>query len=412
MTGMAWAGRLGIVIALIIIERASPALAWVLVVLAGVGAVCLALYGGRYLPGPLLRLVDRMTGKAAPKQEARAPTLIDERELATFLKSRVIGQDDVIDALARRLRQRLAARREGKPIAVMCFAGAPGVGKTYLAKCIAEKLYGDVSHLHVFEMAKFKDDYAAGSLFGVPAGYTGHGEPGTLSRALRDKPNSILLLDEFEKASRQIHLQFLSAWNDGFVTDLGTSTKYSTTEAIFVLTTNAGAARIAEHANDPSIAQDELNQLAKSALLDADFAPEVLSRIDDVFAFRELRGLDVARVVALEMERKTSEYQLQIAPRGIDPVILMQAMETFAAQKPKGNVRDIARQIEERIADGLIEARAENAQRVKFVANGRRIDVVPVEDAGPEAAAETSGSLPAATLEAPDAGGGTTTLSR
>jgi ATP-dependent Clp protease ATP-binding subunit ClpA len=380
MTGMAWAGRLGIVIAIIVIERASPALAWFLVVLAAGGSVCAFVYNGRFLPAPALELIDRGLGKHGRKPEPKTPTVIDETELAGHLKSRVIGQDEVIDALARRLRQRLAARREGKPVAVMCFAGAPGVGKTYLAKVLAEKLYGSDQHLHVFEMAKFQQGFSATSLFGVPAGLQGSGEPGLIPRALRDTPNSIILLDEFEKASRNIHLQFLSAWNDGFVTDLGTSTKFPTTETIFVLTTNAGSSRIKELTSDPKITQDELNRLIKSALLDADFAPEILSRIDDVFAFRDLAGLDIARVVALEIERKTREYQLAIAGHGIDPVILMDAIDTFTEKKPKGGVRDIAREIEDQIADGLMEAAAADAHLVRFEADGKRVRVIPITE--------------------------------
>lgn len=381
MTGMAWAGRLGIIIAIIIIERASPALAWFLVIIAAGGAVGEFVYTGRYLPAPVLHLVDRAMGKHGRKAEPKTPTVIDEAELSQFLKARVIGQDEVIDALSRRLRQRLAARREGKPVAVMCFAGAPGVGKTYLAKVLAEKLYGGDAHLHIFEMAKFQEVYSSTALFGAPAGFTGSGEPGLISRALRDTPNSIVLLDEFEKASRDIHVQFLSAWNDGFVTDLGTSTKYPTTETIFVLTTNAGAARIAELSRNPDITQDELNRLVKSALLDAAFAPEVLSRIDDVFAFRDLAGLDIARVVALEIERKAHEYQLEIAHQGIDPAILMEAIKTFTETKPKGGVRDITRQIEDRIADGLIEAKAGNAHQVRIEAHDSAVRVIPVATA-------------------------------
>lgn len=394
MTGMAWAGRLGIIIAIIIIDRASPALAWFLVFLAAGGAVGEFVYVARYLPSPVLRLIDRATGKHGRKVEPKTPTVIDEVELSSHLKVHVIGQTDVIYALSRRLRQRLAARREGKPVAVMCFAGAPGVGKTYLAKVLAEKLYGSETHLHVFEMAKFQQGFSATSLFGVPAGLQGTGEPGLISRALRDTPNSIVLLDEFEKASRDVHLQFLSAWNDGFVTDLGTGTKFPTTETIFVLTTNAGAARIAELTRDPEVTQEDLNRMVKSALVDADFAPEVLSRIDDVFAFRDLSGLDIARVVALEIERRAHEYQLQIAPQGIDPDILMEAVETFTDTKPKGGVRDIARQIEDRIADGLIEAKANAAQQVRFEADGKRVRVIPVID---EEAATAEAAAPVAT---------------
>ena len=380
MTGMAWAGRLGIIIAIIVIERASPTLAWFLVILAGVGAICVVPYQGRLLPAPVLHAIDRALGKDGREAEPRAPALIDEAELASYLKSRVIGQNDVVATLSRRLRQRLAARRQGKPIAVFCFAGPPGVGKTYLAQVLSEKLYGSDAHLHVFEMAKFREGYTANSLFGVPAGLQGSGEPGLISRALRDTPNAVILLDEFEKASRDVHMQFLSAWNDGFVTDLGTSTKYPTTEAIFILTTNAGSRRIAEVARDPSISQEELNDLVKSALVDADFAPEVLSRIDVVFAFRAIEGLDIARVVALEIERKASEYQLNIAPGGIEPAILLDAISTFTETKPKGGVRDIARLIEDKIADGLIEAKADGATHIRLEAAGKRVRVVTVSE--------------------------------
>lgn len=390
MTGMAWAGRLGIIIAIIVIERASPALAWFLVILAGVGAVCFVPYQGRLLPAPILHAIDRALGKHGRASEPKAPTVIDEVELVSYLKSRVIGQNEVVSALSRRLRQRLAARRQGKPIAVFAFAGPPGVGKTYLAQVLAEKLYGDEAHLHVFEMAKFREGYSANSLFGVPAGLQGSGEPGLISRALRDTPNAIILLDEFEKASRDVHMQFLSAWNDGFVTDLGTGTKYPTTEAIFILTTNAGARRIAELTRDPSISQDEINDAVKAALVDADFAPEILSRIDVVFAFRAIEGLDIARVVALEIERKAAEYQLQIAPGGIEPAILLDAISTFTETKPKGGVRDIARQIEDKIADGLIEAKADGATHIRLEAVGRRVRVVPVSEQEAMRAAEAT----------------------
>jgi ATP-dependent Clp protease ATP-binding subunit ClpA len=380
MTGMAWAGRLGIIIAIIVIERASPALAWFLVILAGVGAICFVPYQGRLFPTPVLHFIDRALGKQGRETEPKAPAVIDETELASYLKARVIGQNEVIDTLARRLRQRLAARRQGKPIAVICFAGPPGVGKTYLAKVMAEKLYGSDAHLHVFEMAKFREGYSSNSLFGVPAGLQGSGEPGLISRALRDTPNAIVLLDEFEKASRDIHMQFLSAWNDGFVTDLGTNTRYPTTEAIFILTTNAGSRRIAELARDPSVTQAEMNDLVKDSLVDADFAPEILSRIDVVFAFRGIEGLDIARVVALEIERKAAEYQLHIAPGGIDPAILLDAIDTFTETKPKGGVRDIVRQIEDKIADGLIEAKADGATHIRLEYLGKRVRVVPLSE--------------------------------
>ena len=100
MAGMAWAGRLGIVIAGIVIERASPALAWFLVGLSAIGVICVLPYQARYLPAPVLETIDRAMGKHGRKVEPKTPTVIDETELSAYLKSRVIGQNEVIDALA------------------------------------------------------------------------------------------------------------------------------------------------------------------------------------------------------------------------------------------------------------------------------------------------------------------------
>jgi ATP-dependent Clp protease ATP-binding subunit ClpA len=383
MNGSAWVGRLGIIIALTIIAKASSALAWFLVGASGLAAIGFLLFEGSFFPRFIMDPLERLTRKRdlldTFEAKSNKLTIIDDKQLAETLKSKVIGQNAVIASLATRLRQRLAARRPNKPIAVMCFAGAPGIGKTYLAKVLAEQLYGSSKHLQMIEMAQYDQPHAAATLFGSPKGYIGSNEPGQIPKALRDVPNSIILLDEFEKAHRDIHKRFLSAWNDGFVTELSDGSKYSTNEAIFILTVNAGARRIAEFARDPNVTQDELNKFAKNALQDAQFAPEVLSRIDDVFAFRELAGLDIARVVALEMERKTQEYQLEIAGEGIDPDILYKAIESFTAKKPDGGVREIARHIEDLIADGLIEAKSNGATQVEFVADGENVKVVAID---------------------------------
>ncbi|MCB1520794.1 MAG: ATP-dependent Clp protease ATP-binding subunit [Hyphomicrobiaceae bacterium] len=306
--------------------------------------------------------------------------IIDAGELAAYLKSRVIGQNTVIDSICTRLHRRMAIDRAQttKPIAVFCFAGAPGVGKSYLSKILAEKLFGSGKHLHFFEMGQLRDAHAASTLFGQPPEY--RGGRGALSKALRDVPDSIILLDEFEKAHRDIHLRFLSAWNDGFITDLHDGLKYSTKDAIFVLTVNAGSRQIAEKARDKSVSQDDLNKFARNALQDAQFAPEILSRIDDVFAFRELEGLDIARVVALEIQKKAREYGLEIAGKGIDPKILLGAIEEFTKNKPDGGVREIARHLEEKIADGLINAKSSGARKVLFEADGADVVVHAARD--------------------------------
>jgi ATP-dependent Clp protease ATP-binding subunit ClpA len=330
---------------------------------------------------PLNRLTDADSLAKAWNAKHAKLTVIDAEELAAKLKSKVIGQDEVIDQIARTLKRRIAAKRPNKPIAVFCFAGPPGVGKTYLAKVMAEAIYKSKNHLHHIDMSTAGGQgYAPSNLFGSPKGYVGSNSYGTVTANLRDVPNSIMLLDEFEKASSDVHKRFLTAWNDGFVTEVSDGAKIATNETVFVLTTNAASRRIGEMARDHKGTPQELDKMVKSTLADAGFAPEVLSRIDNVFAFREMKGLDIARIVALIIEDQAREYRLEIAEGGIDPQILLGVIDKVTEEASTGGVREIARAIEDQIADGLMDAKSDGADKVRLVANGDQIKVIPVHD--------------------------------
>jgi ATP-dependent Clp protease ATP-binding subunit ClpA len=333
-------------------------------------------------------VLDRLTDKHALEREYEARSaelsLISAEGLAESLKARLIGQDAAIDTIARQLRRRLAARRKDKPVAVFCLAGPPGVGKTYFGKLLAEALFGDRTHLHFFDMSQFGQPHAAASLFGAARGYVGSQSYGALTSALRDAPDAVVLLDEFEKAHPDVHKRFLTAWNDGFVTEASDGARVPTSEAIFVLTTNAASRRIGELAEELASEPEELARRIKVALAEARFAPEVLSRIDEVFAFCPLRGLDVARVVALEMEALIRQYGLEIAAGGIDPAILLDAVQVFEG-RAEGGVRDIARAIERQVTDAVLDARADGARAVRLVADGERVRVETVHVSAPQA---------------------------
>jgi len=319
-------------------------------------------------------VLDRLTNRSELEQRLQPQAdavFIDAEALSQTLKSQVIGQDAICEELAAQIRRRLALQQRGKPIGVFLFAGPPGAGKTYLGKVLADALGRKLVHLDMTQYSS--GGYAATSLFGSPKGYVGSDSYGKLTSALRDTPNALVLLDEFEKAHANVHKNFLTAWNDGFITEASNESHISTTAAIFVLTTNAAVDALASIKRDYAHNPDDMRSHADTALRSAGFAPEVLNRIDRIFIFEPLEGLDIARVAALEIERMIKGYGLSIKEGGIDPQILL---DLIARQKKLGNAassRDLVRAIEESVADSLIDAKQRGAQSVSLVDESGRV---------------------------------------
>ncbi|NHO32459.1 AAA family ATPase [Acetobacter fallax] len=311
----------------------------------------------------LARLTNRHALEEMLAREQR-DTTIDAEELAANLRARVIGQDQVCEDMAAQLRRRLALQVRGKPVGIFLLAGPPGTGKTYLAKQLARQLERPLLH---FDMTQMSSPHAATQLFGSPKGYVGSDTYGKLTGGLKEKPDAVVLLDEIEKAHPDVFKQFLIAWNDGYVTEASTGAHVSTVQSIFVLTSNIATEALTAIADRLSDDPDKMRAESVEALRQAGFAPEVLNRLDRIFVFRALKGLDVARVSALEIEAMIESYGLKVETGGIDPAILIEVMRRQMRMGDAASARDLVRSIEEMISESLIVARQQGAKMVRIV---------------------------------------------
>ncbi len=363
---LSWLTRLGWVYA------AAAAGAWTLV-LAAVGFEWRAGPVGRSLHtqrrkrrGWMMDILARLTNRAALEQllsQQERATFIDAQALAQTLRDQVIGQDQVCEDVAQQLRRRLALQVRGKPVGIFLLAGPPGTGKTYLSKRLAAALGRKLLH---FDMTQMSSPHAATQLFGSPKGYVGSDSYGKLTGGLKETPDAVVLLDEIEKAHPDVFKKFLTAWNDGHVTEASNGQAVSTTRAIFMLTSNIATDMLGEIESRLGHDPEAMRGASVEALKLAGFAPEVLNRIDRIFVFRKLEGLDIARVAALEIEAMIAQYGLEIAPGGIDAALLFEVMQKQDRLGHGASARDLVRSIEEMVSDGLIEARQQGARRVRL----------------------------------------------
>lgn len=325
------------------------------------------------MPDKVIDPLERLTVLAdlnALINSSSSSQTIDVAAFSGYLQSKIIGQAHVCEDVARQINQRLALEQRGKPVGIFLFAGPPGTGKTYMAKKMAEYLERKLLHL---DMTNFSSAHAASQLFGSPKGYVGSNTYGKLTAGLRDIPNALVLLDEIEKADPDVLKKFLTAWNDGFITEQSDGRTISTVKSIFVLTSNAAVDALDELAEQYADSPDDLRRGATNTLKEAGFAPEVLSRLDRIFVFKRLKGLDIARVAALEIEELIKSYGLSLIEGGIDPNFLFNIMQRQEKLGTAASSRDLARFIQDDIADDLIEIKKTNSKQVRLTYDGSKV---------------------------------------
>lgn len=279
--------------------------------------------------------------------------------LKGVLQSQVIGQDKAIEKLVRAIqRNRIGLKDPQKPIGTFLFLGPTGVGKTYLAKKLAEEMFSAKDSLIRVDMSEFMEKYSVSRLIGAPPGYVGYDEGGQLTERVRRHPYSVVLFDEIEKAHPDVFNLMLQIFDEGHLTDsLGRRVSFKNT--IIILTSNVGSRQLKEFGTGIGFSartDEEVNEVAQSVItkaLQKTFAPEFINRIDDIIHFSQLSRDDIHRIVSLELRGVIG----RIEELGY-PVSITDAAMDFLGQKgydKQYGARPLKRAVQQYVEDILCE---------------------------------------------------------
>ncbi len=268
-------------------------------------------------------VVSRWTGIPVSKMLREESEKLTETE--SFLSKRVIGQNEAISVIANALRRsRAGISEESKPIGSFIFVGPSGVGKTELAKALAEFMFDDENALVRIDMSEYMEKHSISRLVGSPPGYVGHDDGGQLTEAIRRRPYSVILFDEIEKAHPEVFNTFLQILDDGRLTDSkGRVVNFKNT--IIIMTSNLGNNLIREYTLGFSDTTSESkNDMSRSEMntkindiLREQFKPEFLNRIDEVVTFNALKKKELAAIVKLQLQevvKRLAKQKIVIKP--------------------------------------------------------------------------------------------------
>jgi ATP-dependent Clp protease ATP-binding subunit ClpC len=285
------------------------------------------------------------------------------------LHERIIGQEEAIEAMAKAVRRARAGLKDPKrPIGTFIFLGPTGVGKTLLAKALAEFMFGSEDHLIKIDMSEFMERHAVARLVGAPPGYVGYEEGGQLTEAVRRKSYSVILLDEIEKAHPEAFNMLLQIMEDGHLSDAkGRRVDFRNT--IIIMTSNVGADQISremrmgfEFTQDEEKSKQRDYDLMRDkvmAQLKQSFRPEFLNRIDASIVFHSLTPEQIREIVELELHRVRTqlaeqEISLEVTTEAMDLLAERGYDHTYGARPLRRIIQNL---IEDPLAEGLLESR-------------------------------------------------------
>jgi ATP-dependent Clp protease ATP-binding subunit ClpB len=278
------------------------------------------------------------------------------------LHERVIGQDEAVEAVANALRRSRAGLQDpNRPIGSFLFLGPTGVGKTELARALAEFMFDTEQAIVRIDMSEYMEKHTVARLIGAPPGYVGYEEGGQLTEAVRRRPYSVILLDEIEKAHTDVFNVLLQVMDDGRLTD-GQGRTVDFKNTVLIMTSNVGSQFIVDEADEQRM-RDQIEDA-----LSSHFKPEFLNRIDDVVIFHRLTRDQIKEIVELQVDQLVG----RVRERGIEIELTDRARELLAnlGYDPTYGARPLKRVIQKRLVDRLALAMLEGE-----FADGDRVEV-------------------------------------
>lgn len=301
-----------------------------------------------------------------------------------LLHDRVIGQDEAVEAVSRAIRRARAGLKDPKrPIGSFIFLGPTGVGKTELARALAEAIFGDEDAMIRIDMSEFMERHSTSRLVGSPPGYVGYDEGGQLTEKVRRKPYSVVLLDEVEKAHPEVFNILLQVLDDGRLTD-GKGRTVDFRNTVIIMTSNVGAEELRKGGSvgfkpDSSSRYNDMKDKVMQDLKKT-FRPEFINRIDEIIVFHPLDEAQIAQIVELmvkNLQRRLQEQEIQftltdeakafLAKEGFDPQYGARPLQ-----------RAIVRHIEDRLSEALLAGEIKKGDTVVLGLDGDRLRVEKV----------------------------------
>jgi ATP-dependent Clp protease ATP-binding subunit ClpC len=306
--------------------------------------------------------------------------------LDKVLMDRVIGQNQAVDKIAKSIkRNRLGIKDPNRPIGSFIFLGSTGVGKTYLAKQLAKEMFGSEDSLIRVDMSEYQEKHTISRLVGAPPGYVGYEEGGLLTEKVKNKPYSVILFDEVEKAHKDIFTVLLQILDDGHVTDsLGRKINFKNT--LIILTSNLGVKKLQDFGAGIGFnAGARSSEEAKKEMLMKEtknfFAPEFLNRVDDIIVFNVLKSEEIKQIVKIELDKlmsriETLNFTIKYDDKIVDLVHKLGFDELYGARSIKRTIQD---KIEDFISEEVLTYRVkENTPYMLSVDEQEKVTITEI----------------------------------